>query len=307
MRFRLPFVLAALVFALAGCDSADTADTPGTFRVLLTDAPGDFLEAVVTIDQVYLQPQEGDEDPEGSRVVLRDEPVTVDLLTLQNEVLDLVDEEEVPEGAYAQLRLVISGGYVAVEADDGSATVYASSDAYAAAQGVEADGRLQMPSYAQSGLKIILPQDAAVVDGDQNIVVLDFDVAESFGQQAGNSGMWVMRPTVRATDLAFTGEVAVSLALADSVALPSDTLSLADFSASLDKGGDVLTVPFADADGDGTFTVDFLYLAPATYPIDLVAPEGVAVETDVALPLDVTVGSGEATPAALVITAATGE
>jgi hypothetical protein len=144
-----------------------------------------------------------------------------------------------------------------------------------------------------------------VVEGDQNVVVLDFDVAESFGQQAGNSGMWVMNPTVRATDFAVTGGVALTLDLTDGVALPSDTLTLADFSAALDKGGDVITVPFADADGDGTFTVDFQYLAPATYPIDLVAPDGVAVETDVTLPLDVAVESGTEAPMPLVITAAT--
>lgn len=307
MRLRLSLLLLAFAIAFTGCDSADSNDTndTGALRVLLTDAPGDFLHAVVTIDRVYLQAEEGDDDPEASRVLLRDDPVTVDLLTLRNEVLDLVEDEEVPEGTYHQLRLVISGGYIEVEEEDGASTVYASSDAYAAEQGVEADGRLQMPSFAQSGLKIVLPDELAEVDDDQNIVLLDFDVAESFGHQAGNSGMWVMHPVVHATDLAFTGEVELELALDDGITLPSDTLTLADFSASLDKGGDVLTVPFGDADGNGAFTVDFRYLVPGLYPIDLIAPAGIAVTTDVMLPLGVTVESGEAAQASIVITSAT--
>ena len=302
MRIRLSALLLALVVAFAGCDSADTDSGTGTLRVLLTDAPGDFLTAVVTIDQIYLQSDGGDDDPESSRLMLRDEPMTVDLLTLQNEVLALVDDEEIPEGTYRQLRLVISGGYIEVEAEDGGSTIYASSDTYAAEQGVTSDGRLQMPSYATSGLKIQLPNDLAEIEGDdQTIVLIDFDVAESFGQAAGNSGMWVMRPVVRASDLAFTGGYDVTLALADDVTMP-EGVTLADFSIELDKDGETISVPFADADGDGLYTVDLRYLVPGVYPVMVVAPEGYAVTTDLNLPFDLSILSGESGAATLTIT-----
>jgi hypothetical protein len=303
MRFRLPTLFLALLVAFAGCDSTNTgaSDDTGTLRVLLTDAPGDFLAAVVTIEQVYLQAEEGDDDPEDGRTILSDDQVTVDLLTLQNEVLAIVENEEVPAGTYHQLRLVISGGFIEVEDEDGGSTIYASSDEYAATQGVEADGRLQMPSYAQSGLKIVLPDDLAEIADEEQIVLIDFNVAESFGQQAGQSGMWVMRPVVRATDLAFTGTAAITLALDEGVALPDD-LILADFSAALDKNGEIIEVPFADEDEDSLYSVEFRYLAPGTYPIDLVAPEGVTVETDVELSLDLLIESGGTTDADIVIT-----
>jgi hypothetical protein len=295
----------ALLVAFAGCDSTNTgaSDDTGTLRVLLTDAPGDFLAAVVTIEQVYLQAEEGDDDPEDGRTILSDDQVTVDLLTLQNEVLAIVENEEVPAGTYHQLRLVISGGFIEVEDEDGGSTIYASSDAYAAAQGVEADGRLQMPSYAQSGLKIVLPDDLAEIADEEQIVLIDFNVAESFGQQAGNSGMWVMRPVVRATDLAFTGTAALTLALDNGVTLPED-VTLADFAASLDKNGEIIEVPFAGEDEDGLYSVEFRYLPPATYPVNLIAPEGVTVETDVTLPLDVLIESGGTADAAIVVTSA---
>ena len=299
MRIRLTVLLLAFVVAFTGCDNADIGTA--TLRVVLTDAPGDLLSAVVTVDQVYLQSENGDDDPEGSRIILRDDPVTVDLLTLQNEVLDLVDGESVPAGRYHQLRLVISGGYIEVEDDDGGSTIYASSDDYAAEQGVVAEGQLQMPSYASSGLKITLPNELAEIEGDQNIVLLDFDVTESYGRQAGNSGMWVMHPVVHASDLAFTGGVSVSLVLDDDVTLP-DGVTLADFSAELDKGGDVLSIAFADLDEDDIYTVDFLYLAPGLYPLGIAAPEGLTITTDVELPIDVSALSGTVEDVAIVIT-----
>ena len=299
MRFRLSALLLAFVFAFTGCDSA--SDGTGTLRVLLTDAPGDFLTAVVTIDAVYLQTDGGDDDPEDGRLMLRDEPVTVDLLTLQNEVLDLVAGEEIPAGTYNQLRLVISGGYIEVEDEDGGATIYASSDDYAIEQGVVSGGRLQMPSYASSGLKINLPGDLAEIESDQNIVLLDFDVAETFGRAAGNSGMWVMRPVVRATDLAFTGGYDVTLALADGVELP-EGLTLADFSAELDKDGETISVPFADEDESGVYTVDFRYLVPGIYPVTVVAPEGYTITTDLDVPFDLSILSGETDAMTITIT-----
>ncbi len=299
MRIRLTILLLAFVVGFTGCDNADTGTA--TLRVVLTDAPGDFLSAVVTVDQVYLQAQDGDLDPEGSRIILLDDPVTVDLLTLQNEVLDLVDGENVPAGRYHQLRLVISGGYIEVEDDDGGSTIYASSDDYAAEHGVVAEGQLQMPSYASSGLKITLPNELAEIEGDQNIVLLDFDVTESYGRQAGNSGMWVMHPVVHASDLAFTGGVSVSLVLDDDVTLP-EGVTLADFFAELDKGGDVLSIAFADLDEDDIYTVDFLYLAPGLYPLGIAAPEGLTITTDVELPIDVSALSGTVEDVAIVIT-----
>src|SRR5690606_8737884 len=115
----------------------------------------DFEHAIVTIERVELLRNGNDDD--NSVVVLRDEPATVDLLTLQNEVMVLVGETAVPGGNYSQMRLVISEGLIEVEQADGSTRVYASSDEFAASQGFTADGRLQMPSFAQSGLKINLP------------------------------------------------------------------------------------------------------------------------------------------------------
>ena len=149
-RNRITTALVAMI-ALAGAACSDsTAGGSGKVSVLLTDAPGDLVKAVVTIDQVYLQPG-ADEDAQ--RVVLRDDDVTVDLLTLANETASLVSETVVPAGTYQQLRFVISGGYIEVENADGSTSIYATSPTYAGLPvGETVDGELRMPSFAKSGL-----------------------------------------------------------------------------------------------------------------------------------------------------------
>ena len=189
---RRPALLAiALLAPVLACSSdAPTAGAAGRLTVKLTDAPGDVVAAVVTIDQVYLQ------GGDSGRVVLRDEDETLDLLTLEDRTTTLIDEAQVPGGSYQSLRFVISGGYIEVENADGSTSIYASSADYAGLpEGVTVAGQLQMPSLANSGLKVQLP-GAVAVEGDAQTLVVDFDVAQSFGHAAGQSGRWVMSPVL---------------------------------------------------------------------------------------------------------------
>lgn len=202
MRTRILAVLAAAT-ALIGSTSCDSTG-PGTgfISLELKDAPGDVVKAVVTIDQIYLQGgNEGaDEstDPAG-RIVLRDEDVTVDLLTLADETMGLVDVAEVPNGTYPQLRFVVTGAYIEVETAQGT-EIYASSPTYAGLPaGATVTGMLILPSWSSSGLKVKLPGDAIQVVGNQTVLVVDFDVAQSFGKQPGQSGNWVMSPVIEAT------------------------------------------------------------------------------------------------------------
>jgi hypothetical protein len=184
------------------CGVAACQDTTGTdttpLTIQLTDAPGDVLEAVVTISQIYLQGDEADPadpaDP-GGRVNLLSQPVTTDLLTLVDDVATLVDMD-VPSGTYPQLRFVIDGAYLRVEDADGGDLVYATPD-YSEAP-PEVDGTLMCPSCSQSGLKVTMP-GGIVLDGTAQTLVVDFSVADSFGHEAGQSGKWVMHPSLKAT------------------------------------------------------------------------------------------------------------
>ena len=273
------------------------------FTLLLTDAPGDVEAAVVTIDRVYLQGQ-------GGRVDLVTTPVTKDLVDLQNEVATLVSGLDVPAGSYNQLRLVISGAYIEVEQAGGGTKVYATSDTYAGLPaGTDVDGKLQTPSWDASGLKISLPGGKLEVGDDATIVMIDFDVKESFGHQAGNSGKWVMNPRITATNVTFGGNAVARLQLGTGVTLPSIggvAITLASFKAVLTPvgGGAPDTVVFTDANNDGIFESMFKGLFPGQYTLMVLGPAGLLTTFAPTLPITVTVGENQTTTQTITLSSA---
>lgn len=188
-------LVAGIVIGVASC--SDLGPATGEMTLYLTDAPGDVQKAVVTIEEIYLQ---GSDEGDG-RVTLRDIPFTTDLLTLADSMHLLLEDAVIPADTYAQLRIVISGAYLQVEGAGGASEIYASSPTYAGLpDGAVVTGALQMPSLAQSGLKVHLPNDAVTVVADGVVtLVVDFDVSQSFGKLAGGSGQWVMSPVLIGT------------------------------------------------------------------------------------------------------------
>lgn len=298
--------LLGLVLLGAACGDT-TASRSGSLTLLLTDAPGDFKHAVVTIDQIYMQRSAGDEQ---GRIVLRDEDVTTDLLTLANSTAELVAGAVLPAGSYHELRFVISGAYIDVENEDGSTSIYASSPDYAGLPaGAQVAGALQMPSFAQSGLKVKLPGDAVEIAGEEKVVLVDFDVSRSFGKLAGASGRWVMTPVLEATEFAVSASINATVSKADTVTFPQingTAVTLANFQAVLTTAaGSEELLPLTDANGDGTFEAQFRYVAPGAYQLDLRAPsDSIQFTTAPARPAAVSVTSGTPATTAFVVTSA---
>jgi len=187
--FRGAAVAAALA-ALLSCDSQSPNGTT-SLSVRLKDAPGDVQHAFVTITEVDLVGS-------GGVQVLTDAPVTTDLLTLTTDVLTLVQDVEVPSGTYHELRFKISGACLAVDDGNGGSTVYATDGYDSTPCGGEATGTLQAPSYAQSGLKVQMTAGALVLDAPSKILLVDFDVTQSFGHASNG---WVMHPVVTGGEL----------------------------------------------------------------------------------------------------------
>lgn len=291
----------AMLAPLTACSDSAASGT-GRISLLLKDAPGNVKKAVVTISEIGLQGS-------GGEVVLLDTAVTTDLLTLADSTAELVHDGIVPAGHYSQLRFVITGAYIEVDNGDGTSTIYASSPDYA---GLPADaqvgGTLQMPSFGQSGLKVTLPGGSVSIDGDSKVMLVDFDVSQSFGQQAGGSGGWVMHPVIHATDFATTAGLTVTLTKGADVTMPTvngSTLGLGDFSAVLTTDGATPdTVAFTD-DGTGAFAAHFPFEAPGIYSVDVIAPSGVTFTTDPSHPATATLSTGASDTTAFTLTAAT--
>jgi Domain of unknown function (DUF4382) len=203
--------------AVAACDGGTGGNGTSRVSIRLTDAPGDLAQAWVRVDEIYLK---GDADSaNGGRVeLLGTRTDWVDLLTLSGgRTAELVNGAVVPAGRYSELRFVVCEAYVVTREGD----VYASRDATLPA-GVTADGTLQMPSACSSGFKVKFPADSAVnLTSESTILTVDFDVSQSFGHQAGNSGRWVMHPVIHATAVGFAGGIGGTVSLAQGVALPT--------------------------------------------------------------------------------------
>ncbi len=231
MRWTLPLLLAALL--PAGCDDSliDPALDPElppdgrtTLSVYLTDAPGEVADVWVSVDDIVLV------GGEGGPISLLDEPSgLVSLLDLQDDVLLLVEDAEVPQGRYSQVRFIIGSGVL----ETVGGQVYVQGDAEHPG-GLEATGTLHCPSCAQTGIKVAFPGGIDLHEG-ANGLLLDFDVAQSFGRQAGMSGRWVMRPLIKGV-LAPPGEI-------EDGALGASILGTVELDLGVDGEGNPVQLP----------------------------------------------------------------
>ena len=272
----------ALVATIAACgDSAVSPEGTAHVRVLLTDAPIDYVEAAwVDIGAVQLVPAEGEE---GGIVTISEDGTDgpVDLLTLQDAATQILADAEIEAGYYAQLRLIVESASVTLvdgyEFEDGS---------------TEKD--LFVPSGAQTGIKLLLAAADGDEDGEEDgdggllisgdmVLVVDFDVSRSFVIQgnpetpAGIKGMH-FKPTLRVTveDISGTISGTVTTALEDT--------GVEDLSVTARLDGDEEAEDFQTTtvsgltDAEGAYTLHFV--APGSYWVKVDVGDGLATEPD---------------------------
>ena len=260
------------VVAFTACDSTEPQGT-SRLSVLLTDAQGEVTQAVVKIDRLELV------GGSGGPLLLDDSGWIGDLTELENHFVGLVEDVVIPNGSYSQLRVVISEACIGVEAGEGvDDDVYESQGSDMICEGAEA-GELHMPSLSQTGIKVIF-QGPIQVAGGQKILLLDFDVAESFGKQAGGSERWVMNPTIHGVELEFSSSVNLTVELGTGVTLDGKTFE--EFMAVLGLGSEPQALV---TDGD-VGRASFLFVVPGDYDLDLTPPGGYEMTTTPPVPIE---------------------
>ncbi len=183
----------ALFIGFTACDSTNSDGGTGTMEVTMTDAPANYDSVNVTINSVRIHKNtdaetdstESDEDAEENGwITITDEQMKVNLLELTNGNQVMLGAEELESGTYSQVRFILG--------DDNTVTV---------------DGEthdLQTPSAQQSGLKLNV--NAEVEENSTYTLLVDFDAARSIVEQ-GNGG-YLLKPVLRAVNLAETGSIA---------------------------------------------------------------------------------------------------
>lgn len=267
-RFSVGGAVALAVSSVAGACGDSTGLGDATVRVLLTDAPGEYIaSASVDIGSVELVPA-GDGPP----IVITEDGTDgpIDLLELTDAATELLGEASLESGSYAQLRLVVESARVALV------------EGYAFRDG-STERDLTVPSGAQTGIKLNLraPDEGGPVEIEpgEAVVVVDFDVGESFVLQgspdtpAGIEGV-LFTPTVRVAVAGDLGTISgtVSTALAgQSVAGLTVTAQPVEEGAMQPFQTDAVTATTGE---DGTYTLQFV--VPGTYTVALTPPAGLA-------------------------------
>ena len=264
-RSFLTLVAALSTVVLAACDDATGTGGNTELSLFLTDFPGEVLSAVVHIERIELV-------GEGEGVLEVGAPdEDFDLIELQDDPAILAAPVTVPSGFYSQLRLIVTDACLVVDGEEGAPdAIYTSSEAYRAqceAEGRQPAGDLIRPSLAETGIKVNLPGGTLELEGEEKNLILDWNVAESFGQQAGQSGRWVMHPVINAEDAGLTATLTVTLSPGTELDLTAVSgASLDDFEAVLNPSS-VAPQAVAFADVNGTWTATFTNLVYGDYEV----------------------------------------
>ncbi|MEE4263976.1 MAG: DUF4382 domain-containing protein [Desulfobacteraceae bacterium] len=200
-RFKLfasIFCLLTLV-AFWGCGNSGGGSSTGgssagmgTLSLSLTDSSGDYQAVYVTIYEVQVH-MGGDEDDNGNWQVVAEPRKTYNLCELVNGVREELGLTDLRAGHYTQMRMIIGD-----EADDGI-NIFSQHHPYANYVIDSNDDfyELKVPSGYQTGLKIV---NGFEINADQTTeLLLDFDASKSV-VQAGNSGNWLLKPTIKVLD-----------------------------------------------------------------------------------------------------------
>ncbi len=261
-----------------------------------TQASVTLSAGVVTINTIGLT------TAAGNPVVLSQPNVTTNLLTLSFDAVTLLQSAVVPPGTYTDLDFKFSGGYIQLP----NGLIYATSPTYAGLPpGATVNGTLKLPK----ALKVVAPGGSVTVSANSKLLLLDFDVSQTFGHLAGDSGSWIYGQTVQATVLTFSGNLVVAVSADPSVTFPiinGTQVTLADFDAQITNSGGATKTVSLQATADPTvFSVSFIFLLPDSLYLTLIAPAGVSFTTSPTVPISVTVLAGQETEVALVVTSVT--
>jgi len=251
----LVLVLCAL-FVLPSCGGGGgggggTVQT-GTLSVGLTDASTDEYKAVyVTITEVQVHMGGG------AWKVVGSPHKTYNLLDLVNGVREELGVAELNAGNYTQMRLIIG------DTSDGGINIL--SKQHPSANYVidwsDVDHALKIPSGFQTGVKIV--SGFTISPNQTTELILDFNASESV-VVAGNSGQWLLKPTIKVLDTKECSIISGTVSDAGAHVLDGVLVSAQYTQSATDIKDEVVTEASTVTDEEGQYKI---FIRPGTYNI----------------------------------------
>lgn len=263
---RMASLAVAALFAvgLAACDDGVSGPDDSTLSVQMTDGDGTVEAVWVEVTELRVVGQSGQG---GGSITVLDESSGLIRLSPDN-VETLVSEAAIPSGTYGQIRMVIGGAVL--ETEDGGVFT---KDGAQHPESLATTGDLICPSCDETGIAIVPPGGALRLDAESKVLVLDFDVHQSF--EAGASGQWAMSPVILATELQLSGGIAGQVhpgAVQFPVACGGDDRTIEDFvpqAESQDDAGVLKTGTVeTDAEGNASYAINFVQAGDWTMTFD---------------------------------------
>lgn len=273
-------IILALFFLLVmGCSGGGSDSGAGTLSLSLTDATTNEYQAIyVTIKEVRVHKaagDTGDENGNGWQTILEPNR-TYNLLELVNCTMTKLGDAVLEVGHYTQMRLILG------EDPDDGLNILGNTHPYAnylIIDNNDDDYELKVPSGFQTGIKIV--RGFNVIDEQSTDLILDFDASKSV-VKAGNSGKWLLKPTIKVVDGDETATVGGKVDLTDEDDDSGVYVSAQTFDTNATNAKDqVIVNAGTTTEQDGTYC---LVLEPGTYNLvaykDGYEPDEFAYEPD---------------------------
>jgi hypothetical protein len=263
--FFLTAIASVLIIACGG-DGGGSAGSgsggTGSLALSLQDAPTDDYQAVyVTIKEVQVH-RGGSGDSDAGWETVASPNATYNLLELVNGVREELGLATLASGSYTQMRLILG------QNPDNGINIFSEAHPfpnYVIEEGTDAVHELKVPSGYQTGIKIV--KGFSINANQTTELILDFDASRSV-VKAGNSGKWLLKPTIKVLELKddaiLHGRVAEDLSPVGAD-IEGAMVSAQKYSAGASDPKDQVDVQAATiTDEDGEYS---LLAAPGTYNV----------------------------------------
>jgi hypothetical protein len=250
--------LAIVTFGCGGGSGGSSGGGSGTLSLSMTDAAADFAAVFITIDEVQIHLGGNAANPGTWKpLTMQRHPITVNLMDLTNGVREQLGFVYLPEGDYTQMRLIIG--------DTPENTTYPYAN-YVVDKNVPPNiYELKVPSGTNTGFKIV--ENFTIADRQTLELVLDFDASKSV-IEAGSSGQWLLKPTVKIKPLKEASIVKGRISESGHTYVAGAMVSAQQYDPNKTEPDKVIVATSTFTDSQGQYS---MFLSAGTYNIVVTA------------------------------------